>query len=294
MQNKPDISHLEEAIDEAKELIFRAEGGYKAVYEANISGKKEALKVIYIPKEEDDPDEHSEIKLRIKREIESLERCESPFIVKLGSLKPRNIVINEMDFIIYSEELLEGPTLVEQIRSGIRPTLEDCKSLMICLIKVIKELKMLDLIHRDIKPGNIFALEDSDRQYVILDLGIAFKLNTTAITKNPDDRLGTLPYMAPEIFRPEFRLNLDYRSDLYSAALTVYEYAAGVHPVARREDDDFTTMYRITRLKRIPLKTHRSDFPNSFCLIIDQLIRKNPALRPANIEGLIEILEKIQ
>lgn len=293
MENKPENSHLEEAIIEATEIQYRDSGGYKAVYEANISGKKEALKVIYIPKEEEYPDEHSEIKLRIKREIESLERCESPYIVKLGSLKPYSVVINNIDYIIYSEELLEGPTLKEQIRSGIHPTLEDCKSLMLCLLKVIQELKKLDLIHRDIKPGNIFALDNSARRYVILDLGIAFKFSSTAITKNPNDRIGTLPYMAPEIFRPEFRLNLDYRSDLYSAALTVYEYAAGTHPVARGADNDYTTLYRITNLKRIPLITHRSDFPNSFCIIIDQLIRKNPALRPANIEKLIENLEMI-
>lgn len=293
MQNKPEISHLEETIDEATDVHFRAEGGYKAVYEANISGKKEALKVIHIPKEAEDPVEHSEIQLRVKREIESLEKCESPFIVKLGSLKPRMIVINDKDYIIYSEELLEGPTLIEQIKSGVRPPFEDCKSLIVCLIKVIKELKELNLIHRDIKPGNIFFLEDPCRQFVVLDLGIAFKLDTTAITRNPNDRIGTLPYMAPEIFRPEFRLNLDYRSDLYAAALTVYEFSAGIHPVARRNDDDFTTLYRITNLKRIPLQTHRSDFPDSFCVIIDQLIRKNPALRPANIEELIEKLENI-
>ena len=132
-----------------------------------------------------------------------------------------------------------------------------------------------------------------ERPYVMLDFGIAFKLHSTAITMNPDMRHGTLPYMAPEMFIPRFREMLDYRSDLYSAAVTVYEYAAGVHPVARRGEDNYTTMYRITRVKPTPLIDHRRDLPPAFCQMIDQLIRKKPALRPSNIERMLDEMEGI-
>ena len=110
---------------------------------------------------------------------------------------------------------------------------------------------------------------------------------------NPDMRHGTLPYMAPEMFEPNFRELIDYRSDLYSAAITIYEYASGVHPIARRGEDDFTTMYRIATRKPYPLASHRPDLPISFCEIIDQLIRKKPMLRPSNLDELLEKVEEL-
>lgn len=293
MENRPNIEQLEQAVEDAVDLSFIAEGGFKAVYEAIIAGNKEALKVIFIPRENDQQEAHSEILLRVKREIESLEHCGCPYIVKLGSLAPRLYVIQGHDYLVYTEELLEGQTLSEQIRGGDRPELTKCKTLLVCLLKVISELKAKGLIHRDIKPGNVFALDDPSRPYVVLDFGIAFKLHSTAITRNPNIRMGTLPYMAPEMFNPDFRINLDFRSDLYSAAVTLYEYASGVHPIARTSEDDFTTMFRIANVKPSPLGRHRPDLPPSFCLTIDQLIRKKPALRPSNLEELIKKMEAV-
>lgn len=291
MENKPDIEQLKQVVEGVSDLRFINEGGFKAVYEATISGNREALKVVFIPRDDDQSEEHSEIFLRAKREIESLERLESPYIVKLGSKAPCLYIIQGFDYLVYSEEFLEGQTLNEKIREAYRPDFIKCKTLLVCLLKVISELKAKDIIHRDIKPENVFVLDIPSRPYVTLDLGIAFKFHSTAITRNRNVRIGTLPYMAPEMFNPNFRTYLDYRSDLYSAALTTYEYASGIHPFARRGEDDYTTIYRVTNIRPTPLSQHRSDLPSPFSITIDHLIRKNPALRPSNLEELIELME---
>lgn len=291
MQNKPNIELLEQSVEGASDLYFVNEGGYKTVYKAIIDGNKEALKVVFIPPENGQQEANNETFLRVKREIESLAKCECPYLVKLGKLAPRSISIEGHNYLVYSEEFLEGKTLFEQIRNGNRPNLKRCKSLLICLLEVIRELKTKDLIHRDIKPGNIFSLDDLARPFVVLDLGIALKIHSTAITRNPEMRIGTLPYMAPEMFIPSFRDYLDYRSDLYSAAVTIYEYASGKHPITRRGEDDYTTIYRIAHQIPIPLNQHRPDLQESFCSHIDQLTRKIPALRPSNLERLIKIVE---
>lgn len=293
MQNKPNIELLEQSIEGASDLHFVNEGGYKAVYKAIIDGNIEALKVVFIPPDNGQQEANNEIFLRVKREIESLEKCECPYLVKLGKLGPSSITIEGHNYLVYSEEFLEGTTLFEQIRNGNKPNLKRFKSLFICLLEVIRELKTKDLIHRDIKPGNIFSLEDSARPFVVLDLGIALKIHSTAITRNPEIRIGTLPYMAPEMFIPSFRDYLDYRSDLYSAAVTIYEYASGIHPIARTSEDDLTTMYRIANKKPVQLNNFRPDLPIFFCQIIDSLIRKKPALRPSNLEELIKKMEEI-
>lgn len=291
MQNKPEAAALAQAIPEAKNVEFLVEGGFKAVYEAEICGIKEALKVIFIPEEADQPEARVEIGKRVTREIESLRTLTSPFMVKLGGLSPRACTLGSHEYLVYSEEFLDGPTLRDRLRSGHRPNFSECRALFRCLLKVITELKTNDLIHRDIKPGNIVEVGSNERPYVVLDLGVAFKIHSTVITMDRNMRQGTLPYIAPEMFEPRFRDMLDYRSDLYSAAVTVYEYAAGTHPIARRGEDDFTTMYRIVRMKPTPLAQHRHDLPTRFCQVVDQMIRKKPALRPSNIEALLRQLE---
>ena len=293
MEFMPDFDRLKETLPDIQIIRFVAMGGYKAVYEAIINGKKEALKIAYIPREDDNSNEEPETLLRIKREIESLNKCKSPYLVKLGSLKPKRHTIGSKYYIVYSEEFLEGKSLFALIREGFKPNFDQCKKLLLCLLYVIKELKMNNLIHRDIKPANVLALDNPDRPYVVLDLGIAFKLDSTAITKDPNAIVGTLLYMPPETFHENSHQQIDYRGDLYSAALTTYEFASGVHPLIQGGKNDPSTLLRILTVNPIPLISYRQDLPEPFCRIIDQLIKKIPALRPSNIEALIKKVEAL-
>jgi serine/threonine-protein kinase len=293
MEFKPDSELLKKALPDIEIIRFVAMGGYKAVYEAIINGKKEALKVAYIPREDDRSEEVPDTLLRIKREVESLNQCKCPYLVRLGSLKPQWHIIGFHNYIVYSEEFLEGKSLAELIKSGFKPTFDQCRKLLLCFLYVIKELKMNKLIHRDIKPANVLALDDPDRPYVVLDLGIAFKLDSTAITRDPNAVLGTLPYMPPETFTENFHQQIDFRSDLYSAALTTYEYASGTHPFIQGQRSDPFILQRILKITPSSLYSHRPDFPGSFCQMIDQLIKKIPALRPSNIDDLIKKLEAL-
>ena len=73
--------------------------------------------------------------------------------------------------------------------------------------------------------------------------------------------------------------------------MTIYEYAAFIHPLARQNDDLMTTFSRA--LKQIPstLATHRGDLSPQFCSLIAQMLKKSPINRPANLDNLISRLE---
>ncbi len=266
-------------------------GGFKTVYKGTVNGVSEVLKVVSIPAP-DDPTDKDQIRFqeecvaRIRREVAILSRCHSPFMVKLGSVPLAEHVINGFTYSIYSEEFLDGPDLWTLIKAkGALPTEGEAKQLMRCLLEAIKEIWAMRFIHRDIKPANVMKLADPDRPFVLIDLGIAFGLLETGITIQGVPR--TNRYLAPEMANPNFRSSLDYRTDLYTTALTVFEYSAGKHPIAEDSDDDMRTISRALHQAAKPLQTMRPDFSPAFCQLIDQLLKKKPALRPANLDGLI-------
>jgi serine/threonine-protein kinase len=293
MEHIPDINRLKSELEKIKNLTFVTQGGFKAVYKGTYRGETEAIKVVWIPRDSNGEDLRDEIVGRVSREIEALRKIETPFIVRLGTFQPQLFKIGEYEYLIYSEEFLDGESLRSKLQQNHTPDITELKALAVSLFEAIRILKGHDIIHRDIKPDNIIALQDNARPFVILDLGIAFKLHGSALTRHPMYRPGTLPYMAPEMFNPHFRDTLDYRSDLYSAGVTIYEYASGKHPIAKRGEDDYTTMYRIVKVAPAPLSSHRPDIPPKFCRIVDQLIKKLPALRPSVINALSKQMEEL-
>ncbi len=301
----PQYTHLEEI----------AEGGYKTVYRATMQPGVEALKVVSIP-DGSQSDDHQlfrdECIGRVRREVSILEKCSSPYMVKTASLELEPITHNGQDFVVYSEEFLEGSDLWSLVRANATPPSEnEVKQLFTCLLECIKELWSMKVIHRDIKPCNVIRLPDLDRPFVLIDLGIAFALQDVALTFNATNRnqdfvmniscfhvaltfnatnrnpMATFRYIAPEQCDTRNRANLDYRADLYSAALTLFEYATGEHPIARNSDDAIQTVTRALMEPPKKLIDLRPDFSAEFCKLINQLLNKRPALRPANLNALI-------
>jgi serine/threonine protein kinase len=292
MKDKPDIEKVKQVTPEAENLEEIGSGGFKVVYRALVSGKIEAVKLVQIPSDENDVTIRDENLRRLARELDILSKCKSPYLVKLGSIKPRPCEVDSIEYMLYSEEYLSGDSLRDLILKDYRPTREELAEVGACMLKAVLELALMNVIHRDIKPDNIIRTKDPMRPYVLLDLGIAFQIGGTRITRNSARIPGTLYYIAPEMLNQEFRQNLDYRADLYTVALTLYEFASGDNPFAHRGDPQFTTLYRIKTQRPKPLRELRSDLPAEMCRLIDQLIRKLPALRPANLDQLIKEMER--
>lgn len=296
----PPVDALLKLFPQILELKNPKVGGFKTVYCARMKKHDEALKVVRLPSSSDDElgmSFRKESLGRIRREVEALRTCNIPELVKLASIPPTDVPIAGNDYVVYSEEFLSGADLSTLIhRAGKQPSTvpeTELKVLMLALLRGIKELWGHGYIHRDIKPANVIKTLDKARPFVLLDLGIAFSIQETALTYNHQNRLpvATFRYMAPERAYPGQRDNLDYRSDLYSTAITVYEYGANNHPYAKSHDDPLTTISRAINEPPKPLKSFRADLSDDFCQTIDQLLRKKPALRPGNMSRLMAIME---
>jgi len=269
-------------------------GGFKAVYSAQTSGGMEALKTVFIPQKKDNDDgEPAQRMARAKREIEILGACDCDALVKLGSIEPQSLLFSGHQYLVYSEELISGSSVFETLQSSQRYTFSELSELFGTLVQVIDSIASCNYLHRDIKPKNIMVTGISHRPYIVIDLGIAYKMHGTELTQGGGPP-GSLLYMAPELLMPGYKDVMDFRCDLYSAALTLYVCASLIHPFAADADNSHATAYRIINQRAQPLSKHRPDLPIKFCRVIDRCIRKKPALRYANLNLLRSDLEEVR
>jgi serine/threonine protein kinase len=288
----PTNAQIQAAIGLPVEPTHIRTGGFKAVYQMHVpGGQDEALKAIYIPgaTTEEEAVWRDQLVARAEREIKALSECHSANLVRLGSVPAQLLRIGGHDYLVYSEEFLPGEPVTNWIGRQPLPTFERLYELFGVLIR---DLTRIGYLHRDIKPDNIMDTGLADRRYVMLDLGIAYKMHGTQLTHGGSPP-GTLRYMAPELLRPDYKDNMDFRCDLYAAGLTIYVLASGTHPFAPRPEHQYATVYRIMNTTPQPLAVHRGDLPAKFCSMIDRCIRKKPALRYARIELVEDELRKV-
>jgi serine/threonine protein kinase len=275
-------------------------GGFKDVYEIEKQSKKEALKVSFLEdtKTVDTAEQElfsTEIIARTEREIQLIEKYGGNQIVSLGSIEGQRATFEGKDVYLYSEEYLPGMVLNKLIQKNKQsPNVPIWKDIL-CLYKtgidVLNRFSEDGIIYRDIKPQNIMATNIVDRPFVFFDFGIAFLTQGTSLTQRTLGP-GTLRYRAPETLDANYRGLLDVRSDLFSLAATVFEFATNKHPIHEGALDAGETVYRLMNRIAIPLVQERKDLPMEFCNLIDMSLKKRPALRP-NLASINNILEEL-
>ncbi|MCG8587393.1 MAG: serine/threonine protein kinase [Pirellulales bacterium] len=120
----------------------------------------------------------------------------------------------------FTMTLIDGQTLSDAIIQ--RAPFEDLKEAVhvtATLARALQRIHNAGVLHRDIKPGNVMMSRDHGP--ILMDFGIA---RDSSILSSPDDKFGTLPYMAPERIAHDI---CDQRSDVYSLGLVLYELLTG-------------------------------------------------------------------
>jgi len=274
------------------------QGGFKQVFEIEINGTKEALKVTKLFDENEiDPDKQEELKnellARSIREVKLIKKLGGNNIVSLGSIDATVIDADDKPFFLYTEEFIPGKTLDVAIRDNANnlPSFDEVKTLFKTGLDILQTFEQNRIIHRDIKPQNIMMTEDAARPFVFFDLGIAFDQQGTSLTARTFAP-GTLRYRAPETLDPDYKSSIDIRSDLFSFAATTFEFAAGVHPIHPSKATPGETFYRLLKVNAESLTSKRADFPAAFCNLIDRCLKKKPALRP-RLSDAIQTMEQL-
>ena len=165
-------------------------------------------------------------------------------------------------------ELLKGNTLNQALKEASLRTLESKLDLMIQLCEGLSKAHSAGVIHRDIKPNNLFVLPDGSLK--ILDFGIA-RLASSNMTRT-GLVVGTPDYMAPEQAQGG---EVDERSDLFSAAGVFYYMVTGRKPFAG--PDVAASLRRV--MKEDPDPMSPDEAPPPLAAVINRALSKDPALR---------------
>ena len=113
-------------------------------------------------------------------------------------------------------------SLATFIRSGNRLNETQLRDIMACCLMGLTYLHAKKIIHRDIKPDNLFLSEQGVIK--VGDFGLAAQLNSSASRRSA--MCGTPLYMAPEVFKEQTCL----ASDLWSLGISAIELAEGKQP----------------------------------------------------------------
>jgi hypothetical protein len=145
------------------------------------------------------------------------------------------------------------------------------------------------VVHRDLKPGNLFVLkrEDGALHVKILDFGIA-KLADGARLTRTGAVLGTPAYMAPE--QALGSGSVDVRADVYAVGAVLYRMLTGEPPFSEEAGDPAIVLARVvTEDPRRPRELDRT-IPEGVEALIQRAMARTPEARPASMQELDQLL----
>ncbi len=206
-------------------LDVLGEGGIAVVYRAEHQGlgRHVALKMLHPVY-----GEHEELRARFQREAKALAALSHPHIVNMVDYG----VEGDMPYLVM--ELLEGRSLRDLLdEQGTLPP-ERALAIVRQVLRALIFAHQRGLVHRDLKPGNVFLqqLTDTADHVKILDFGFAKFVAGDQVDQGPaltraGKVFGTPAYMAPEQVTGG---GIDGRADLYACGVLLYEMLAGRRP----------------------------------------------------------------
>ncbi|MBO4403719.1 MAG: serine/threonine protein kinase [Treponema sp.] len=230
---------------------------------------------------------------RFKREARILLEFSSPYIVRMFDY----FTEGKSDYIVL--EFVDGMSLDKLIKKFkvLTPELSALIFLDSCL--GLKAAHSKEIVHRDIKPGNILISRRAEVK--LADFGIASSEKENEASGKEDEAtvvqedfregitvagstLGTPAYMSPEQF--DDSSSVDHRADIYSMGVTLYEMVTGQKPYSG--DMSKSNLAKIKRGSYVSPKKLSPALPKEITSLIKKMMKPRASSRFRNIDAVIK------
>ncbi len=255
-----------------------ADGGMGRVYEAShtrLPTRKLAVKILHRNLAGD-----SEVVARFRREGEIADAVDHPNVIQVYD------VYNTADgvpFIV--TELLKGEDLGQRLERVGKLSIADTVHILMQVCDVLAAVHARGVIHRDLKPNNLYLVGDPARPTVkLIDFGIAR-------LRGPDDStatqtgvvMGTPAFMAPEQARGE---RVDARADIYAVGAIAYSCATGRAPYDL--NDAAAALHAVLMVEPPRPRSVAPDLPEDFEMVLQRAMARDREERYPTLEALGE------
>ncbi|HHH28991.1 MAG TPA: serine/threonine protein kinase, partial [Polyangiaceae bacterium] len=224
---------------------------------------------------------------RFKREASICARLRSIHVVQTFD-------VGEMDdgSPYITMEMLEGTNLTDRVETSGPMGIHEVGKIVQQICKVLHRAHVLGIIHRDIKPDNIFLTSDSDYDLFVkvLDFGIAkqTRVGSKDVTKT-GAVVGTPEFMSPE--QAIASKSLDHRSDLFSLGVVAFYALTGELPFDL--DADEPLWMQASRGAHIPATRLRPDLFDEIDDWFERALQGRPEHRYQSARDMANALSRI-
>lgn len=253
------------------------EGGMSIVYKAKdiVTGKDVAIKIL----KEDTLKNPTNIE-RFNREARATASLSHPNIVRVitvGTQNGRPYMIT--DFI-------KGKTLRDVLDQRGRLSSQEALDAMNQLCSAVLYAHQNNVIHRDIKPQNVFLTPDGTIK--LGDFGIATFMNASNHVTRTQAVVGSVHYLAPEVAGGHIATP---QSDIYALGVTFFELVTGNVPF--ESDNPVDVCLKQINEKFPNIKKFNSNVPDSICDVIYKATQKSPLKRYQSVYDMRADIQKI-
>ncbi len=192
-------------------------------------------------------------------------------------------------------DLLEGEPLDRHLGTHGKLTLGHTLRIMHPVLSALAAAHALGIVHRDLKPQNIFLARDpaGTIKPMLLDFGLAKLTATegaakqTSVLTKEKQLLGTPHYMAPEQLYGE--IDIDARTDVWAVGAVLFECLSGQRPLT---GNNVGQVLRSLATRELPkIESLVPGLPPQFAAMIDTMLTRDRATRPANVQPVIAAAE---
>ena len=238
----------------------------------------------------------SAVKLMSGRSEEEIRRFENEVQLTAELKHPNTISIYDYGrapdgTLYYAMELLDGLTLEELVRRHGPQSPQRVIHILLQVCAALSEAHHKGLIHRDIKPDNIFLCRQaaSDDMVKVLDFGLVKKVTTDATPTRSNVNLivGSPLYMSPEAIKTPH--DVDARADLYALGAVAYFLLTGT-PVFFGKGVVEVCGHHLHSIPERPSRRTAEAIPENLERLVLDCLAKDRRLRPESAEAIAQRL----